>query len=353
MKKSKPRGRARAAAGGKAEAHARNIIRIDTGKIDQLINHVGELVISNAGVVQLSRNGSKDDLEDSIENMSRLIENIRESAMTIRMVPIAEAFARFNRVVRDLSRELGKEIELIVEGGDTEIDKSIMDSIIDPLMHIIRNSIDHGIEGRDERAALGKPEKGRITLRAFQEGGALILECGDDGRGLDSERISCEGEGPGTSSRRRGRPDSDIYKVIFMPGFSTSEKVTSVSGRGVGMDVVRKNVEFLRGSIIDQERKEYRHRVQDPAPAHPGHHRRLHSPGGGNQVYHPPLLRDGMPGHQPGRRARRRGVLIHRPQGGSAPLHPPRGNIRTGARQETGSSASWWSSMRRAEWVLP
>lgn len=234
---------------------ARNIIRIDAGKVDTLINHVGELVISNASIVQTARDGAKTDVEDSLESMSRLIENIRESAMNIRVVPIGEAFSRFNRVVRDMSRELGKETEFTVEGGDTEIDKSIIETIMDPLMHIIRNSIDHGIEPREEREALGKPGKGHITLKAYHEAGLLVVECGDDGRGLDREKILVRARAQGLLPAARELPENEIFQVIYRAGFSTREKVTKLSGRGVGMDVVRKNIESLRGSISIKSEK--------------------------------------------------------------------------------------------------
>jgi two-component system, chemotaxis family, sensor kinase CheA len=243
------------AAGDTTEKHSSSVIRMKSEKIDRLLNHVGELVISNATMAQLARGKVGTDLDDSLENMSRLIENIRESTMNMRVVPIGEIFTRFNRVVRDLSRELGKEIDFTVEGGETEIDKSIMDMIVDPLMHMIRNSIDHGIEPSGERNSLGKPSSGMIRLKAYQEAGLLVIECSDDGRGLDSEKILLRARAQGLLPADAEVPEHEIHQVIFKAGFSTKEDVTNLSGRGVGMDVVRKNVESLRGSISIKSEK--------------------------------------------------------------------------------------------------
>jgi len=237
------------------EKHSDSVIRMKSEKIDRLLNHVGELVISNASILQLARGKVGTDLDDSLENMSRLIENIRESTMNMRVVPFGEIATRFNRVARDLGRELGKEVDFIVEGGETEIDKSIMDMIVDPLMHMIRNSIDHGIETGKERASMGKPRKGLIRLAACHEDGLLVIEFSDDGRGLDSERILARARQKGLLPADADVPEEEIHRMIFNAGFSTKEDVTNLSGRGVGMDVVWKNVESLRGSISIKSEK--------------------------------------------------------------------------------------------------
>ncbi len=227
-------------------------IRIDAEKLDSLINLVGELVINGATVKQLSGSTGNTDLVESVSTMSRLIDEVRDSTMNIRMVQIGETFKKFERVVRDLSRENGKEIDLIVSGADTELDKTVIEKISDPIMHLIRNSIDHGIGTPDERAAIGKPRRGTIYLDAYHETGSIVIEVMDDGEGLKIDKIRTKAIEKGLIKETDELSDNDLYHLIFEPGFSTAEKITNVSGRGVGMDVVKKNIESLRG-IIDIE----------------------------------------------------------------------------------------------------
>ena len=227
-------------------------IRIDAEKLDSLINLVGELVISGATVKQLSGSTGNTELAESVSTMSRLIDEVRDSTMNIRMVQIGETFKKFERVVRDLSRENGKEIDLIVSGADTELDKTVIEKISDPIMHLIRNSIDHGIGTPDERAAMGKPRRGTIYLDAYHETGSIVIEVMDDGEGLKKDKIRSKAIEKELIKENDELSDSDLYQLIFEPGFSTAEKITNVSGRGVGMDVVKKNIESLRG-IIDIE----------------------------------------------------------------------------------------------------
>jgi two-component system chemotaxis sensor kinase CheA len=165
------------------------------------------------------------------------------------MVPIGETFTRFQRVVRDVSKQLGKDVELQISGGDTEMDKAMVDTVADPLMHLVRNSLDHGIEPPEARVAAGKPAQGRLALHAYHESGAIVIEVSDDGRGLDRERILAKAQQRGLVAADAVLSDEEIYPLIFLPGFSTAEQVTNLSGRGVGMDVVKRNIEALRGQI--------------------------------------------------------------------------------------------------------
>ncbi len=234
----------------KSEERKRKSIRIDADKLDELINLIGELVITGANVKQLSERTNDADMGEAVSSMSRLIEDVRDSTMNLRMVQIGETFKRYERVVRDLSRERGKDIELVISGGDTELDKTLIEKISDPLMHLIRNSADHGIDLPDVRVAQGKSPKGTIQLNAYYETGSIVMEVIDDGNGLNKERIYRKAVDRGVIKVDQKLADEDLYQLIFEPGFSTAEKITNISGRGVGMDVVRKNIEALRGSIL-------------------------------------------------------------------------------------------------------
>jgi two-component system, chemotaxis family, sensor kinase CheA len=187
-------------------------------------------------------------LEATARVMS-LMQDTRDAALGLRMVPVGETFARFHRVVRDVAKQLGKEIELVITGADTEMDKSMVDAIADPLMHLVRNSMDHGLELPDEREAAGKPRGGTIQLNAFHEAGTIVIEVRDDGKGLARERILKKAIERGLVAADALLDDSEIWQLIFQPGFSTAEQVTDLSGRGVGMDVVKRNIEGLRGHI--------------------------------------------------------------------------------------------------------
>jgi len=233
----------------KRDEQNRKLIRIEADKLDNLINLIGELVIVGSNVRQLAGSRDSTGLVEVVENMSRLIEEIRESTMNVRMVQIGETFQRFERVVRDLSRERGKEIDLVIKGGETELDKTLIDKMSDPLIHLIRNALDHGIDTPDVRIKKGKRARGTITLNAFHETGSIVIEVKDDGNGLDTERIFQKSVDLGLISPDQNISDYDLIQNIFEPGFSTAEKVTNISGRGVGMDVVRKSIESIRGSV--------------------------------------------------------------------------------------------------------
>jgi two-component system chemotaxis sensor kinase CheA len=224
-------------------------LRVETAKLDNLVNLVGELVIAQARLTQIASELSHGGLADVSEEVERLVGELRDNTLSIRMLPIGTTFSRFRRLVRDLSSELGKQIELMAEGGETELDKTVIEQLGDPLVHLLRNSIDHGIETPGERAAAGKPPCGAIRLSAKQAGGSVLIRIEDDGRGLDPERIRAKATQRGLIAPECRVTDQEAYQLIFSPGFSTAEKVTSVSGRGVGMDVVKRAIDNLRGVI--------------------------------------------------------------------------------------------------------
>ncbi len=224
-------------------------IRVDASKLDQLIDLVGELVIAGASAEVMARRSRDRNLMEANSSVSQLVDAIRDSALRLRMVEIGETFNRFRRVVRDVSQELGKEIELTITGAETELDKSVVERIGDPLMHLVRNAMDHGIETAEVRVQQGKPAAGSLKLHAYHDSGSIVIEISDDGRGLDKERILAKAQERGLVAAGQTLSDQEIYGLIFQPGFSTAEQVTNLSGRGVGMDVVRRNIDALRGAI--------------------------------------------------------------------------------------------------------
>jgi len=239
----------------KREESSRKLIRIDAEKLDRLINLIGELVITGSNVKQISETEEKTGIVKAVSDMSKLIEEIRDSTMGIRMVPIGETFSRFERVVHDLSREKGKRVELNIIGGETELDKTLIDRISDPLIHLIRNSVDHGIGTPEERQGAGKTPYGTLILNAFHETGSIVIEVSDDGNGLDRDKIYEKAVEQSLIKTDQLLSDDEIYQFIFQPGFSTAKEVSDISGRGVGMDVVKKNIESLRGTVILESEK--------------------------------------------------------------------------------------------------
>ena len=224
-------------------------IRIDATKLDSLITRVGELIIAAAGANLLARRSGNSELAESTSTLSSLVEQVREGALQLRMVKIGATFNRFQRTVRDVSRELGKDIQLVVRGEDTELDKTVVERIADPLTHLVRNAMDHGIEPADVRLARGKSALGTVTLNAFHDSGSIVIEVGDDGGGLKRDRILAKAQERGLVEEGRSLTDSEVFAFIFEAGFSTAEKVTNLSGRGVGMDVVKRNITALRGTV--------------------------------------------------------------------------------------------------------
>jgi two-component system chemotaxis sensor kinase CheA len=226
-----------------------NLIRVDAEKLDELINLVGELIIAGAGTNLIARNARMTDLIESTETLSRLVEEVRDSALALRMVQIGGTFNRFQRVVRDVSKELGKDIDLVISGAETELDKTVVDKIGDPLTHLVRNSMDHGIESAELRIARGKPAKGTLKLNAYHDAGSIVIEVIDDGGGLNKEKILKKAIERGLINEGVSLTDKEIYNLIFEAGFSTADVVSNLSGRGVGMDVVRRNIQALRGTV--------------------------------------------------------------------------------------------------------
>jgi two-component system chemotaxis sensor kinase CheA len=226
-----------------------NFIRVDSAKLGHLINLVGELVISGAAInLMVERHGLLE-VEEVAETMGTLVSDIRDTALDLRMVPIGETFSRFRRVVRDISKELNKDIQLTITGGETELDKTVVEKINDPLTHLIRNSLDHGIETPEQRLISGKDPKGNIQLNAYHESGHIVIQIIDDGIGLDTDKILTKAIKNGLISEDHNLTEQETYNLIFAAGLSTKAQATDLSGRGVGMDVVKKNIESLRGSV--------------------------------------------------------------------------------------------------------
>ena len=226
-------------------------IRVALGKVDQLINLAGELVITQAMLAQNSRTldpAANQQLLAGLADLDRNTRDLQECVMSIRMIPMSTVFSRFPRMLRDLANKMGKKFDLVLQGEATELDKGLVEKITDPLTHLVRNSLDHGLEMPEQRIAVGKPEAGTLTLAASHQGGSIVIEVRDDGRGMNREKIL-------RKARERGMdvsdsmPDAEVWQLIFAPGFSTADVVTDVSGRGVGMDVVKKNIAALNGTV--------------------------------------------------------------------------------------------------------
>ncbi|AJQ84086.1 chemotaxis protein CheA [Xanthomonas oryzae pv. oryzae] len=236
-----------------ADAGARNTdarsIRVDADKLDRMIDLVGELIIAVSSTSANAQRTGNAQLLESTSILAGLVEDVRESALQLRMVKIGGTFSRFQRVVHDVARELGKDIALVVAGEDTELDKSVVEKIGDPLTHLVRNAMDHGIEPADVRVARGKPARGTVGLNAYHDSGSIVIQITDDGGGLNRDRILAKALERGLIEPGRQLSDRDVLAMIFEPGFSTAEKVTNLSGRGVGMDVVKRNITALRGTV--------------------------------------------------------------------------------------------------------
>jgi len=235
---------------GKAANHNESI-RVSVAKVEELINLVGELVIANSMVQQAyaSDDGDAQSLQEAIAAMNLTTQQLQEQVMAVRMMPIANVFRRFPRIVRDLASTLGKNVILETSGEETELDKQVIEEVSDPLTHLIRNAVDHGLETPAQRLAAGKPAEGRIHLRAYHEGGNVVIEIADDGAGINAQRVRQKAIDRGLIAADAMMTDEETNQLIMLPGFSTAEKITDVSGRGVGMDVVKRNVEALNGSI--------------------------------------------------------------------------------------------------------
>jgi two-component system chemotaxis sensor kinase CheA len=226
-----------------------SLIRVNADKLDEHINLIGELIIASAGTSLFAQRAGIPELNEAAARLSRLVEEVRDSALTLRMVQIGATFTKFQRIVRDMSAELKKDIRLEISGAETELDKTVVEKIGDPLTHLVRNSLDHGIEAADVRLARGKPAQGTIRLNAYHDSGSIVIEVCDDGGGLNKERIRNKAIERGVIKADQALDDGQIHELIFEPGLSTMEQATNLSGRGVGMDVVRRNITALRGSV--------------------------------------------------------------------------------------------------------
>lgn len=234
--------------------HQSKTLRVEAQKLDRLIDQVGEMVITGARTNLLAHETGNEQLIEAMGLLERLVENIRDSSLKLRMVQIGGTFSKFKRVVRDIAEDTGKKVNLDIRGDDTELDKTFVEKISDPLMHIVRNAIDHGIEMPEERVAKGKPESGSVLLNSYHESGSIVIEVRDDGKGIDKETVRNKAISKGLINESMRLSNKEIFSLIFEPGFSTAESVTSISGRGVGMDVVKRNIDALRGTVeIDSQ----------------------------------------------------------------------------------------------------
>ena len=224
-------------------------VRVPAERLDELMDRVGELVIAQSRLSQVAHSGHDLVLRSVSEEIERLAGELRDTMMVLRMVPVSQLFGRFRRLVHDLSRETGKTIDLVTEGETTELDKTVIERLADPLVHLIRNSCDHGLECPEDRIAAGKPAAGRVVLSAHQAGGEVVITIRDDGRGIDRDRVRAKAEANGLIEPGHSLGEQELLQLIFAPGFSTAAAVTNLSGRGVGMDVVKRTIESLRGTI--------------------------------------------------------------------------------------------------------
>ena len=238
-------------AGGQKKSHASQSVRVDIDKLDILMNLMGELVINKVRIEQIGQTHRISELTETLEQMDRVTTDLQNIVMKVRMVPVSQVFNRFPRMVRDITKELNKEINLSIEGEETELDRTVIDEIGDPIMHLLRNSLDHGIEMPDERVAKGKPRVGEVGLIARHEGNNVVIMVTDDGAGIDADKIRKKAVEKGLYSQDEvdKMDDADAVRIIFLPGFSTAEKISDISGRGVGMDVVRSKIESLSGHV--------------------------------------------------------------------------------------------------------
>lgn len=233
----------------RAEERPASSVRVEAERLDELMDRVGELVIAQARLSQLAGLSADPGLKGIAEEIERLSARLRDTTMSIRMVAIGALFGRFRRLIHDLSRDLGKPVEFVTGGEDTELDKTVIERLADPLVHLIRNAIDHGIEAPGRRAAAAKAATGRITLTAEHVGAQVLVSVRDDGAGLDAARIRAKAEEKGLCAPGAVLTDQQVYQFLFAPGFSTAQEISALSGRGVGMDVVKKTIESLRGTI--------------------------------------------------------------------------------------------------------
>ncbi len=237
------------AAAARTPVKADESVRVPAARLDSLMDRVGELVIAQSRLSQLAHHGHDLVLRSVSEEIERLAGELRDTMMVLRMVPVASLFGRFRRLIHDLARDTGKTIVLVTEGEATEVDKTVIERLFDPMVHLVRNSCDHGLENAEQRVAAGKPEAGTVRLGAHQSGGEVVITIRDDGRGIDRARVRAKAEANGLIQPDQVMSDQELLQLIFAPGFSTAAQITNLSGRGVGMDVVKRTIEGLRGTI--------------------------------------------------------------------------------------------------------
>jgi two-component system chemotaxis sensor kinase CheA len=225
------------------------MMRLPAYKLDTLVNQLGELLIATATLHEHSRRSNQPEIIEQVQQVQQLVDDIQSSALQLRMVQIGETFNRFQRVVHDIAAELGKDVQLVIEGADAELDKSVVERISDPLMHLVRNALDHGLETPAQRQLQGKTAQGTLLLRAYHDSGSIVIEISDDGRGIDREKVRQKAIDRGLINAANELSHRQIDELIFEPGFSTADAVSNLSGRGVGMDVVKRNIEALRGTV--------------------------------------------------------------------------------------------------------
>jgi len=233
----------------KPAAKKSSSLRVDSSKIDVLINQMSEMVIANARIVEISETSDNMELEESANLLNELLEQVRDGIMDIRMMQVGDSFAKFRRIVNDTAKKIGKDIDFVISGGETELDKTVIEKISDPLVHMLRNSVDHGVETPEQRLAAGKTGKGRVDLRAYPDAGTIIIEIEDNGNGINKEKVLEKAISAGIVPANHNLSDKEIYELIFAAGLSTADTVSDISGRGVGMDVVKRNIEDLRGTL--------------------------------------------------------------------------------------------------------
>ena len=307
---------------------ANQTLRVNVETLEQLMTMVSELVLTRNQLLEIARRHEDSEFKVPLQRLSNVTAELQEGVMKTRMQPIGNAWQKLPRIVRDLSGELGKEIELEMHGADTELDRQVLELIKDPLTHMVRNSADHGLETPAERRAAGKPEKGTIRLSAYHEGGHIIIEIADDGRGLNTARIKAKAIASRivTDVAAEKMTEAQIHKFIFAPGFSTAAAVTSVSGRGVGMDVVRNNIDQIGGTIDVKSAPGEGLQLHDQDPAHARDRVGADRRGGGRPLRHPAARRGRAGARAIGFRAPHR---AHQGRAGAAPAqqaaaaHPP------------------------------
>jgi len=233
----------------KSEAQKSFSLRVDSAKVDHLITQISEMVIANAKITQIAIDREDSDLEESVSVLTDMLEDVRNGIMNIRMVQVEDSFVKFRRIVNDTAKKMGKDIDFVIVGGETELDKTVVEKISDPLVHMLRNSVDHGVEMPDIRVANGKNPQGRVELKAFPDAGTIVIQISDDGAGLDKDRLFNKAVKNGILNEHDNLTDKEIYELIFEAGLSTADQISDISGRGVGMDVVRRNIQDLRGQI--------------------------------------------------------------------------------------------------------